>query len=533
MTLTLRVLSLNEQPLIQPVVAQFGPQGGTIGRADHNTLALPDPERHISRQQAQICPTEHGYCIVNVGSANPIAVGGRSVGRGESAPLRHGDRLIVGGYLLEVFDDARAAADGPTLLRRDSPPATRRQVAGLRAQPRFADALSDSTISEGHWPGHSPGHSPGLPPLMASPPLHPMGRPGWRSRDEDFVEGALATLTDVVAQVNLPSHVATRPPLLTTPVLDARAELRWVDGPPTPQAQRWPEWPERPVQSAPRSEPPRSPAEREVATVPGTLEAVLHQRADTSVPLAGPPPEPVWASPVLRPLGAAADEADRTPFQAPEGPTAFEATRPVQADPGRAELWRAFCEGAGLAPEASSSLTPAAMQRIGQLLRTSVAGCLELLALRAEAPLGPRPAQGGDTARRSNPLMYSSDAPSALKRLLEPPLRGFMDGPDAMDDAMHDLIGHAAGSVAGRGAALDGVLQRFAPAALEDALVERALQGSVSPINRQARLWELYSQHFESLRDEAHDDFQTTFGTAFACAYEQQLERWERDQSAA
>lgn len=480
LTLTLRVLSLNEQPLIQPVVAQFGPQGGTIGRADHNTLALPDPERHISRQQAQICPTEHGYCIVNVGSANPIAVGGRSVGRGDSAPLRHGDRLIVGGYLLEVFDDTRAAADGPTLLRRDSPPATRRHMAALRAQPRFADALSDSTVSEGHLPG--------LPPFVASPPLHPTSRPGWRSRDEDLVEGALAALTDVAARVNLPSHVATRPPVLTPPVLDSTPDAHRAGGPQAPQ------WPERPVRTAPRpSEPPRSPAEREVATVPGTLEAVLHQRADTSAPPA----------------------------------------EPAQAERWRAELWRAFCEGAGLAPEVSSSLTPAAMQRIGRLLHTSVAGCLELLALRSEAPPGPRPAHGGDTVRRSNPLTYSPDAPSALKRLLEPPLSGFMDGPDAMDDAMRDLIGHAAGSVAGTGAALNGVLQRFAPAALEDALVERALQGSVSPVNRRARLWELYTQHFDSLRDEAHDDCQHTFGTAFARAYERRIERWERDQSAA
>ena len=46
MSLTLRVLSLNEQPLTQPITAQFGAQGGTIGRADHNTMALPDPERH-------------------------------------------------------------------------------------------------------------------------------------------------------------------------------------------------------------------------------------------------------------------------------------------------------------------------------------------------------------------------------------------------------------------------------------------------------------------------------------------------------
>lgn len=43
MTITLHAVSLNEQPLSQPITAVFDSQGGTIGRADHNTMALPDP----------------------------------------------------------------------------------------------------------------------------------------------------------------------------------------------------------------------------------------------------------------------------------------------------------------------------------------------------------------------------------------------------------------------------------------------------------------------------------------------------------
>ena len=39
MTLTLRAVSLNDEPLSQPLTAHFGEAGGTIGRADENTLA--------------------------------------------------------------------------------------------------------------------------------------------------------------------------------------------------------------------------------------------------------------------------------------------------------------------------------------------------------------------------------------------------------------------------------------------------------------------------------------------------------------
>ena len=49
-----------------------------------------------------------GYVIKNVGAANPIIVRDESLTQGESAALKHGDQLRIGGYLLEV-----AADDGP------------------------------------------------------------------------------------------------------------------------------------------------------------------------------------------------------------------------------------------------------------------------------------------------------------------------------------------------------------------------------------------------------------------------------------
>ena len=52
-------------------------------------------------------------------------------------------------------------------------------------------------------------------------------------------------------------------------------------------------------------------------------------------------------------------------------------------------------------------------------------------------------------------------------------------------------------------------------------------------MNRKAKLWELYLQHYESIRDEAQEDFHTLFGRAFLAAYEQQLERLRREKPAA
>ncbi|HOL38542.1 MAG TPA: type VI secretion system-associated FHA domain protein TagH, partial [Rubrivivax sp.] len=79
--------------------------------------------------------------------------------------------------------------------------------------------------------------------------------------------------------------------------------------------------------------------------------------------------------------------------------------------------------------------------------------------------------------------------------------------------------------MAGMRAALEGVLDRFSPDQLEAKLSGSSLLDSLLPMNRKARLWELYLQHFRTLRDEAEDDFHALFGKAFVAAYEQQVER--------
>lgn len=105
MTLTLRAVALNNQPIRQPITAHFDSNGGTIGRTEQNTLTLPDPDRHISRQQATISVTASGYAIRNTGSANPLFVRDRTLVRGDSATLALGDELRIGGYRLVVIDD--------------------------------------------------------------------------------------------------------------------------------------------------------------------------------------------------------------------------------------------------------------------------------------------------------------------------------------------------------------------------------------------------------------------------------------------
>jgi FHA domain-containing protein len=73
------------------------------------------------------------------------------------------------------------------------------------------------------------------------------------------------------------------------------------------------------------------------------------------------------------------------------------------------------------------------------------------------------------------------------------------------------------------------VLARFTPQALEQKLAGKSMIDSVLPMARKARLWELYLQHYEGIREEAQEDFHGLFGKAFLAAYEQQLEQLRRE----
>ncbi len=106
--ITLTILTFNGGPT-ERLSASFDELGGTIGRADTNQLILPDPERTISRVHAQVAFRNGGFALVDRGS-NPVLVNGRALGNGAEAPLKAGDQVQIGGYVLSVEASAGAAA---------------------------------------------------------------------------------------------------------------------------------------------------------------------------------------------------------------------------------------------------------------------------------------------------------------------------------------------------------------------------------------------------------------------------------------
>lgn len=557
MSLTLIAVSLDEQPLSQPITAIFDSRGGTIGRADHNTMALPDPQRHVSRLQAEIVASGANFFVRNVGAANPIFVGTRSLAAGEMAPVGHDDVVRIGGYLLK----ARIGEDEPT-----RPPAILE-----RTRPSAA-------------PVPTPAPAPTPMPMPVPTPM-PRAAP---SNDPfaDLLPGAGAAGANPFADLLGPGAPVAAPlaaapvsaaPAASDPFADLMPPMQGVAprsaavAPPPPSPARLPD--DFDPFAAPPVKPPAPPPAASADPFADILNAPAPPSIDAAFglgsadPLAdfmagGPslPPGGVSSTLPTDPLAlfgdapppppppAAPAQADRLPavnaaFTPPRPtPRPVPAPMPVAAPPVVAApsagvpdeaLWRAFCEGAGLSPALPPTLPAAALENtmrdIGRILRSAVAGTLQLIAVRASTKHELRAGVTVIQQRQNNPLKFTPDAVTALEQLIQPPLRGFLDGPAAMDDAMTDLVGHSIGTVAGLRAAVEGMLGRFAPEALERKLVGGSVIDSVLPMARKAKLWELYLQHHEAIREEAQEDFHTLFGKAFLAAYEQQVERLKRE----
>ena len=560
MNLVIRALTLDNQPLSEALTGSFGMDGGTIGRADTNTIALPDPERHISRLQVEVIVEDGRYLIRNAGAANPILLNGRGLAPGERAVLAHRDELQIGGYVLGVQldggDDVRTITKAPPAAdarsginaaadeHRTDPRAT--AVARKLAEPPRSTAPAPvATASNPFADLLAPAPASG----SAADPFAFLGAPGI---DSPVEAARLAWQAGAVAAI-LPDDFDPFADLMAAPAPAAAAaapagtgssdllgsvgassghgpsidEAFGLGGAADPLA----------AFMSGRADPAPAGAAR-LGTGPGTDPLAMFGSIDsrlgargTDIPaafnhtaeLAGAymPPRVLPDTP-LRVLDDA-PAASKTP--AAPAPSRGASAPPVA---GADLLWSSFCEGAGIGMEFPEGLTPDQMRVIGQLLREAVDGSLRLMSVRATTKQELRAQVTTIRSRNNNPLKFSPDAQLALEQLLRPPLRGFMAGPAAMQDAMHDLVGHSIGTMAGMRAALAGVLGRFEPQALDAKLSGKNVLDSLLPMSRKARLWDLYLQHFESIRGDAQDDFHTLFGKAFVAAYEDQLDQLPR-----
>lgn len=95
-------VSYNNMPLSQPLSATFGRSGGTLGRSEENVFVLPDSKHIVSRQQAEIRTDGAQHVIANLSRATPMMVNGIELNYGDEHPLKAGDEIQIGLYVLRA-----------------------------------------------------------------------------------------------------------------------------------------------------------------------------------------------------------------------------------------------------------------------------------------------------------------------------------------------------------------------------------------------------------------------------------------------
>ena len=428
-----------------------------------------------------------------------------------------------------------APAGGPFARPFDGalPPASVGAPLGLSMGSAASDSLDalfglGGAATHGDPLGAAPAQALLMQPNMAAhaDPLQALGRQ---------VPVAAASLPDHVSELNTPMPLPKRSAPAAAPMpaaagLPSGAVFSWDDPPRDGRVVTLPGQARDAAAAGARSTPQPQPQPASDALFGALFEPpanpVSTARPDPLVDpladlLAGALAGPVAAAPGPAALGAAA------PAPAPVlAPTLPATTAPAAAG---AELLAALQQGLGVPGLRIESLTPAMMLLVGQLLRESTRGAVELLLARAALKREMRAEMTMIKARENNPLKFSPSVEVALQHLLSPTSPGFMPAAPAMRDAFDDLRAHQLGVMAGMKAALDGVLQRFDPQQLEAKLTSRSAIDSLIPATRKARLWESFQRLFSQLSSEAQDDFDELFGKAFLRAYEAQLDRLQAE----
>ena len=503
------VISRQGQPLPTPASFDFDAHGGGIGREAGNALVLSDPERHVSRLQARIEHDGARFLLVDQGS-NPTLVDGRPLGKGVSVELHGGERLTIGQYELEVEATAPATGADPSALASDPLGLLDAGFdAGSESDDPFARFARQPAASAKSVPlaDEDPFAVFALP--SAAAPSSPVQRPqaadplgvgiGLSEPSVDQLFGLATASADPFQGTALadPGQV----PVAATPSVDPLA----LFGAPAPAPIAAPERDDAALlNQAFMPPPPAAPAPA----------AMVLSWETTGVPAPAPiPPEAVASAVRLMPVAPAPVSV--------QAETAAPVTAAVSAD----LLLDAFLRGLGVALDLPAGLTPALMERIGVMLREATQGTLDLMQARALTKREVRAELTMIVSRDNNPLKFSPDLGFALTQLLTAKASGFMDAEAAMRDAYDDLRAHQFGVMAGMRAALEGVLQRFTPAEIEQRVVARGLLDNLLPGMRKARMWELFEARYAEISREAADDFQTLFGRAFLKAYDEQVER--------
>ena len=579
--LEIQALTYNDLPPVMPVFGRIPKEGGTVGRGPGNAVILPDPMKAVSRIHLGFSPLSgNTYQVTNISSGNPVFLNDKELDSGQKQVIRNGDRIILGGYVLEARYTDVGETEDPVVAEADLLP---------QPEPDFLAVLMPEAVFAAPVPELDDGNNPfareqrprqdpmqvfndqgiGLEELVGKDdglingqnvdaatselfrdPLADMVDAGLGIVDENCLDplaffgdddGGSGDLNDILStkksvkpagmdvshspELKSPFHMPLRTNAEVIPPPNARSNDGAGDdldrffvglGSIAP--------PDTPLVSHPAEkgdeEPPPEPPPVVEQEVYVEENHVPDQEAAPAVPVS-PKAAPRKAPPPA--------QAKVTPLRKVKRIKATETDDPVSAV--EEELYAAFIEGLGIDTLPNHAvLDPDLMRLIGQLLRSYAQGTVDLIAARAVIKQEVRANVTLIAPERNNPLKFSPNANAALLHMLGQQLPGFLEPVESVQQAFVDLRAHQIGIVSGMQSALNHVLDRFNPDVIGDE-PPRKFFDQLFAARHKARLWDAYGRYYRKTRESAADHFQSFFGAAFLAAYENAIAEHDGDRS--
>jgi type VI secretion system protein len=231
------------------------------------------------------------------------------------------------------------------------------------------------------------------------------------------------------------------------------------------------------------------------------------------------PPEP---HPVPQPPSQSRTRGSPTTKPVVTGPASEAAAEEVLLD--------AFLRGLNLPSiRIPPDRAPDFMEQLGELVRESVQGLIDILRLRAEFKHEFYLPATSIAPVSNNLYKYSVNAADAISRWLsDSDQQAYLGAAESTRQAFQDLAAHQLALIAGMEAAVSALLERFTPEVLEERIGKATMLEGMLPQMRSARMWEAFEKEYRNIADQAAEDFQEILGQHFARAYTEQIKRLEQ-----
>ena len=203
-------------------------------------------------------------------------------------------------------------------------------------------------------------------------------------------------------------------------------------------------------------------------------------------------------------------------------PPRIDKAPPSASDAPHTDVLASVLKGAGLE---DVTVTDDLARNFGEILRTVVAGVMDMLQARQQLKTEFRMEMTYFKPAQNNPLKFSANVDDALHNLLVKRNAAYLGPVEAFDDAFADLRHHQVAMLAGMRVAFESMLAAFDPDTLQKKFDQELKQGALLNMPGKLRYWDQYCKTIRDMVQDSERVFRELFGEEFVAAYEEQLAR--------